>query len=215
MNLFALILLAAALSSVGHADDEDDHDDDDGGRSVTTGGVNVVVGDRLQPDRITLIRAGNFTHSTRSALTNVFEVAVKSIDVRMYSTTGCGDSKSGSGAAVTLNMRPSLVVRQAGQSAILAQYQGSDIQIKTQKSNLSSGPFGYRVGGLLGRPAYDIDFSFWFRGQRKQVPMDGNYLRVNLDGIRFGAPKVSGKLNIQGRFNPQSMIRGTASFSYE
>lgn len=214
MKILALLLSMAALCAVCRADDEDD---DRECHSVTTGGVNVVVGDRLQPDRITLIRAGQFTHSTRSALTNVFEVAVRSIDVCMYSTTNsCDDSKSkSSGAAATLNMRPTMLVRQSGQSALLGQYQGSDISIRTQRGNLSSGPFVYRIGGMLGRPAYDIDFSFWFRGQAKQVPMDGNYLRVNLDGIRFGPPKVGGKLNIQGRFDPSSMVRGTATFSYQ
>lgn len=220
MRLITLSFFMLTLWGMVHADDDRDDDDrDDGSRcqSVTTGGVNVVVGDRLQPDRITLIRAGNFTHSTRSALTNIFEVAIKSIDVCMYSTSGgCDDksSKSG-GAAASLTMRPSLLVRPSGSSDAATVYSGNDIHIQTQRSNVASGPFVYRVGGVLGRPAYDIDFSFWFRGQAKQIPTDGNYLRVNLDGIRFGPPKISGKLNITGRFSPETMIRGTASFGYQ
>lgn len=177
--------------------------------STTTGGVNVIVGETTQPNRITLLRAGNYDYQTSGALTQVFEVAVRSVDVNIFST---GTSK---GSPITVNIEPSLISKISGTSTVLATVTGSQIHVNPGSRNTTSASLTYNAGGLLNNPAMDIDFRFWFRGQTKNVSLDGSYIKVNLDGVRFGAPSVGGDLQMSGPFAAESIPQGIAQFSYQ
>lgn len=197
--------------------------------STTTGGVNVIVGETTQPDRITLLRAGNYMHQTRGALKHVFDVSIKNIEANIFSTA-CTK-----GSAVTVNIEPTIISCISGTSTIVASVTGEQIHVNPGKrstctSSLTKHEGGdqdddgddgdddhlaYHAGGQLNSPALDIDFRFWFRGQSKSVSLDGSYLKVNLDGVRFGAPSIGGKLTMSGPFSPDSIPQGLTQFSYQ
>ncbi|MBV6498029.1 MAG: hypothetical protein CJBNEKGG_00243 [Prosthecobacter sp.] len=196
--------------------------------STTTGGVNVIVGETTQPDRITLLRAGNYMHQTRGALKHVFEVSIKNIEVNIFSTA-CTK-----GSAVTVNIEPTIISCISGTNTIVASVTGEQIHVNPGKRSTSTSSLinhnggdqddgddgdddhlAYHAGGELNSPALDIDFRFWFRGQSKSVSLDGSYLKVNLDGVRFGAPSIGGKLTMSGPFSPDSIPQGLTQFSYQ
>jgi hypothetical protein len=177
--------------------------------STTTGGVNVIVGETTQPDRITLLRAGNYVYQTSGALTQVFEVSMKSVEVNIFSTA-CTK-----GSAVTVNVEPTLISRISGTNTVVANVTGEQIHVNPGRRATLTGSLAYHAGGELDSPALDIDFRFWFRGQSKSVSLDGSYLKVNLDGVRFGAPSIGGKLTMSGPFSPDSIPQGLTQFSYQ
>lgn len=177
--------------------------------STTTGGVNVIVGETTQPDRITLLRAGNYMYQTSGALTQIFEVSMKSVEVNIFSTA------STKGSAVTVNVEPTLISKISGTNTVVASVTGEQIHVNPGSRTTSTGSLAYHAGGELNSPALDIDFRFWFRGQSKSVSLDGSYLKVNLDGVRFGAPSIGGKLTMSGPFSPDSIPQGLTQFSYQ
>jgi hypothetical protein len=177
--------------------------------STTTGGVNVIVGETTQPDRITLLRAGNYEYQTSGALTQVFEVSMNSIEVNIFSTA-CTK-----GSQVTVNIAPTLISKISGTDVIVASIAGEQIHVNPGKRTTATGMLAYNAGGELNNPALDIDFHFWFRGQSKSVSLDGSYLKVNLNGVRFGAPSIGGKLSMSGPFSPDSIPQGLTQFSYQ
>ncbi len=177
--------------------------------STTTGGVNVIVGETTQPDRITLLRAGNYTYQTSGALTQVFEVSMKSVEVNIFSTA------STKGSAVTVNILPTLISKISGTNTVVASVTGEQIHVNPGIRATATGALSYNAGGQLDAPALDIDFNFWFRGQSKSVSLDGSYLKVNLNGVRFGVPSIGGKLAMSGPFSPESIPQGLTQFSYQ
>ncbi len=176
---------------------------------TTTGGVNVIVGEAIQADRITLLRAGNYEYQTNGALTQVFEVSMDSVDVNIFST---GSTK---GAPVTVNVEPTLISKISGTNTIVASVTGEQIHVNPGRRTTSTGSLAYHAGGVLNSPALDIDFRFWFRGQSKSVSLDGSYIKVNLSGVRFGAPSIGGKLIMSGPYSPDSIPQGLTQFSYQ
>lgn len=167
------------------------------------------MGETTQPDRITLLRAGNYDYQTSGALTQVFEVAVRSVEVNIFST---GTAR---GSPISVNIEPTLISKISGTSTVVASITGDQIHINPGNRGTSTGSLTYNAGGLLNAPALDIDFRFWFRGQTKNVSLDGSYLKINLDGVRFGAPNIGGQLSMSGPFAPESVPQGVALFSYQ